>query len=182
MHKEKSLIEIRTSTLSEGINRLDFTCQARDFEGRRLAEAGFTGAITVTVTAKKSDDEIAVTINTSAVADSACDRCLAPIAKVLTGTLDLFYTFGTSLEREHDKNDEYRHIEKSTEYIDITEDVCDTLILSVPMKMTCTNNPDCRLFSSHELSGSREENEAPQAGQQTSWQESLEKLKKSIVN
>jgi len=94
MHKEKSLIEIRTSTLSEGINRLDFTCQARDFEGRRLAEAGFTGAITVTVIAKKSDDEIAVTINTSAVADSACDRCLAPIAKVLTGTLDLFYTFG----------------------------------------------------------------------------------------
>ena len=177
MHKEKSLIEIRTSTLSEGINKLDFTCQAKDFEGRRLAEAGFTAEITVTVSAKKSDDEIAVTISTSAVADSTCDRCLAPIAKVLIGSLDLFYTFGTSLDREHDENDEYRQIEKSTEYIDITEDVCDTLILSVPMKITCTNNPDCRLFSSHELSGSREENEAPQAGQQTSWQESLEKLK-----
>ncbi len=177
MRKEKSLIEIRTSTLAEGINELDFTCQARDFDGRRLAEAGFTGKITVNIVAKKSDDEITVTINTSAVADSTCDRCLAPIAKVLTGSLDLFYTFGTSLDREHNENDEYRHIEKSTEYIDITEDVCDTLILSVPMKMTCTNNPDCRLFSSHELSGSREENEAPQAGQQTSWQESLEKLK-----
>ncbi len=177
MRKEKSLIEIRTSTLAEGINELDFTCQARDFDGRRLAEAGFTGKITVNIVAKKSDDEITVTINTSAVADSTCDRCLAPIARVLTGSLDLFYTFGTSLDREHDENDEYRHIEKSSEYIDITEDVCDTLILSVPMKITCTNNPDCRLFSSHGLSGSREEYEAPQAGQQTSWQESLEKLK-----
>ncbi|MFZ4524045.1 MAG: YceD family protein [Chlorobium sp.] len=177
MHKEKLLIEIRTSTLTEGINKLDFTCQARDFEGRRLAEAGFTGEITVTVIAKKSDDEIMVTINTSAVADAACDRCLAPIAKVLTGSLDLFYTFGTSFDREEDGNDEYRLIDKSTEYIDLAEDVCDTLILSVPMKITCTNNPDCRLFSSHELSGSREENKEPQAGQQTSWQESLEKLK-----
>jgi len=45
------------------------------------------------------------------------------------------------------------------------------------MKMTCTNNPDCRLFSSHEPSGNREENEEPQAGDQTHWQESLEKLK-----
>ncbi len=177
MHKEKSLIEIRTSTLSEGINKLDFTCQAGDFEGRGLTEAGFTAEITVHVIVKKSDSEISVTINTSAVADSTCDRCLAPIAKVLTGSLDLIYTFGADLDGEDDENDEHRHLEKSTEYIDITEDVCDTLILSVPMKMTCTNNPDCRLFSSHELSGNREENEEPPAGQQTSWQESLEKLK-----
>ena len=177
MHKTKSLIEIRTSTLVEGINKLDFICQARNFEDRGLAEAGFTSGITINVIANKSDDEITVTINTSAVADSACDRCLAPIAKVLTGSLDLFYTFGTSLDKEHDESDEHRQIEKSIEYIDITEDVCDTLILSVPMKMTCTNNPDCRLFSSHELSGSREENEEPQAGRQTHWQESLEKLK-----
>jgi len=177
MLKEKSLIEIRTSTLSEGINKLDFTCQAGSFSGRRLAEAGFTKEITVHVVAQKSNDEISVTINTSAVADSACDRCLAPIAKVLTGSLDLFYSFGTPFDREHDESDEYRHIEKSTEYIDITEDVCDTLILSVPMKMTCTNNPDCRVFSSPELSGNREENEEPPAEQQTSWQESLEKLK-----
>ncbi len=177
MSKKKSLIEIRTGALAEGINELDFTCQSRDFEGRRLEDVGFTGEITVNVVADMSGDDITVTINTSAVTDRTCDRCLAPIAKILKGTLVLFYTFGSLPEGEPEEYDEYRQIDKSTEYIDITEDVCDTLILSAPMKITCTNNPDCRLYGTGEGSGNSENMAEHQAGPQRSWQESLEKLK-----
>ncbi|TLU81596.1 MAG: DUF177 domain-containing protein [Chlorobium sp.] len=177
MSKKKSLIEIRTGALAEGINELDFICHARDFEGRRLEDVGFTGEIAVNVVADMSGDEITVTINTSAVADRTCDRCLAPISKILDGSLVLVYTFGSLPEGEPAEYDEYRQIDKSTEYIDITEDVCDTLILSSPMKITCTNNPDCRLYGSGEETGNTEKIEEHQAGHQTSWQESLEKLK-----
>jgi len=177
MRKEKSQIEIRTGTLVEGTNKFEFTCQAKDFEGRRLAEAGFTREITAHVIAEKSNDKITVTINTSAVADCTCDRCLAPVSKILTGTIELYYTSGTSFDGELESDDEYRQIDKNTEYIDITEDVCDALLLSIPMKITCINYPDCQLYGNDERTMNDKKNEDTYNSEITSWQESLQKLK-----
>ena len=177
MRKGKSLSEIRTAALVDGINRLDFTCHARDFEGRQLAEAGFTGDIRVTVVAEKSVDDITLAVNTSAVADRTCDRCLAPISTILTGSVTLYYSFGAPHAEEKEASDEFRYIDKSTEFIDIADDVCDTLLLSLPMKITCINNPDCRLFTSSGLAGDKQENNEFQPGEHSTWQDSLEKLK-----
>ena len=174
MHKEKPLVEIRTSALVEGVNELDYTCKISDFEGRQFTEAGLDGEARVHVVARKSDEEIKITITTSAEADFTCDRCLEPVSRILDGSLDLFYTFSTTLERDGDVIDEHRQIAKSTEYIDITDDVCDALILSIPAKVTCTANPECRLYGSDERRG---ETLASGAGEGSTWQESLEKLK-----
>jgi uncharacterized protein len=177
MRKEKPLVEIRTSALVEGINELDFTCKAGDFEGRQLTDAGLAGEVRVHVTARKSDEEITVTIRTSAEVDVTCDRCLAPVSRMLSGTLDLFYTFSTPLDGQYENIDEYRQIAKSTEYIDITADVCDALILSLPVKVTCTDNPECRLYGCDEgdcTAGGGAEREPEE---RSAWQESLEKLK-----
>ena len=170
----KSLIEIHTSTLAEGCNEFDVTCKACDFDGWQLAEAGFTGDISVNVVAEKKGDELAVTINTSAVADFACDRCLSPVSKALTGTLDLFYTFGATVDDEHE---ERRRVERGTESLDITADACETLLLSLPMKVICSDNPDCRLYGSNRTDSGTMGVGEPQAGEKRSWQESLEKLK-----
>jgi uncharacterized protein len=174
MHKEKSRIEIGLGTLVDGANEFNFTCKASDFEGRQLTEAGFTREIEVNVVAEKSEDEITITINTSTLADFTCDICLAPVSKKLTGSLVLSYLFGTDFEEENEGNDEYHRIEKGAESIDITGEVCDTLMLSLPMKVTCTDNPDCKLYGSEQ---SMKEHEEPQPGNKTPWQESLEKLK-----
>jgi uncharacterized protein len=174
MYKEKSLIEIALGTLVEGTNELNFNCKASDFEGRELAEAGFTREIAVNVVAEKSNDEVSITINTSTLADFACDICLAPVSKKLAGSLVLSYLFGTSPDDDHEESAEYSRIDRSTESIDITGEVCETLMLSLPMKVTCTDNPDCRLYSSTE---SMDEHEEPQPENRTSWQESLDKLK-----
>ena len=185
MHKEKPLVEIRTSTLVEGVNELDYTLRATDFEGRKLTEAGFAGEISIHVAARKSDEEIAVTIETSAQAHVTCDRCLAPVSRVLAGSLDLFYTFSTPVERgieENDDIDEYRHIAKSTEYIDITDDVCDALILSIPLKVTCTDNPECRVYRCNESTAGAADGMEQGSVERSAWQESLEKLKSNIVN
>jgi len=173
MRKDKHLIEIRISALAEGINNLHFHCKARDFNGRGLADAGFGEEITVEVIAEKSDAEISITINTSAIADFSCDRCLAPISQILTGSLDLLYTFDTSFDNSKSEVNEYRPLDKNTEYIDITEDAADALLLSLPMKVTCDNNAACQLYSGD---GAGKDEDA-HTGEMNAWQESLEKLK-----
>ncbi len=174
MHKDKSLIEIGLGALAEGTNEFNFTCKAADFKGRQLADAGFTGEIKVNVIAEKSDDEVTLTINTSAMGDFTCDICLAPVSKKLTGTLVLSYLFSEAPDDDDGGDEEYIRLDRSADSIDITGEVCETLLLSLPMKVTCTDNPDCRLYSSKESIGNNEE---PPPDNVTSWQESLEKLK-----
>jgi uncharacterized protein len=174
MHKEKSLIEIGLGTLAEGANEFSFSCKASDFEGRQLTEAGFTREIEVNVVAEKSDEEITITINTSTLADFTCDICLAPVSKKLTGSLVLSYLFGETRDDEDEGDEEYIRLDRNAEFIDITGEVCETLLLSLPMKVTCTDNPECKLYDSEQ---SMKENQEPQPGNKTPWQESLEKLK-----
>jgi len=172
MHKDVSLTEIGLGALAEGTNEFNFTCKAADFKGRQLADAGFTGPIEVNVLAEKSDDELTLTINTSALADFTCDICLAPVTKKLEGTLVLSYLF--SADGVDGGDEEYICLDRNADSIDITGEICETLLLSLPMKVTCTNNPDCKLYGSQE---SVEKNEEPLPGNVTQWQESLEKLK-----
>ncbi|MEI7826054.1 MAG: DUF177 domain-containing protein [Chlorobiaceae bacterium] len=174
MHKEKSRIEIGLGTLVDGTNGINLTCNASDFEGTQLTDAGFAREIEVNVVAEKSEAEITVTINTSALADFTCDICLAPVSKKLTGSLILSYLFSSAVDERNEGSDEHNRIERGAESIDITGEVCETLLLSLPMKVTCTDNPDCRLYGSEK---SMKENEEPQPGSVTPWQESLEKLK-----
>ena len=174
MHKEKSRIEIGLGALVDGANEFNFICKASDFEGRQLTEAGFTREIEINVVAEKSEDEITITIKTSTLADFTCDICLAPVSKQLTGSLVLSYLFGDARDNEGDGDEEYCRIERGAESIDITGEVCETLLLSLPMKVTCTDNPDCRVFGSEK---SMKENEEPPPGNVTPWLESLEKLK-----
>ena len=171
MHKEKSKIAIRVADLVEEINEFDFSCKASDFEGAELSAAGFTRDIQVNVVAEKNEGEVIITLKTSTLADFTCDICLAPISRRLSGSLKLYYVIGAPFEETQDWNKEYRFLDKSAESIDITGDVFETLLLSLPLKVTCTDNPDCKLY------GSVEQNKESLAEEINSWQESLEKLK-----
>jgi uncharacterized protein len=171
MHKDKSQIAIRIADLVQGIHEFDFTCKASDFEGWQLAEAGFTRDINLSVAVEKSEEQVTFTIKTSTVAEFTCDICLAPISRDLSGSLKLFYLLGVPVEEAQDWNEEYRFLDKNAETIDLTGDVCETLLLSLPLKVACTDNPHCKLF------GRDEKNEESHAEEISSWQESLEQLK-----
>jgi len=171
MHKEKSHIAIRIADLMQGVHKCDFTCNASDFEGWQLTEAGFTRDINISVVVDKSEDEITVTIDTATVGDFTCDICLAPISRTVTGSLKLYYLCDIPVEEAQNWNEEYRFLDNKADLIDLTGDVCETLLLSLPLKVACTDNPHCKLF------GSDEKNEESQADEISSWQESLEQLK-----
>lgn len=172
MSKEKALIEIRLAGLPQGVHEFDFTCTADDFGDPVLTEAGFSKGISINVTVEKLDDELIVTMKTAATADLACDLCLAPISADLTGSYRVWYGYEHRGESGEEQDEEYRIIDRNRLSIDLTEDVRETLLLSVPMKVTCTDNPECGVFRQEEQPEA-EEDSMPDS----SWQESLEKLK-----
>jgi uncharacterized protein len=171
MHKEKGLIELQIDGLLEGTNELVFTCGTADFNDPQLINAGFRGKVKVEVAAEKSETEITVSIRTSATAELSCDICLDTVSKTLTGSYRIFYVYTDHAGSDLDGTDEYRILERNAEAIDITEDVRETLLLSLPMKVTCTDNPDCSIFRS------AEEEKYSGDGDKSTWQKSLEKLK-----
>ena len=173
MSREKALIEIRLAGLSPGKHEFGFTCSASDFADQALADAGFSKEISVAVTVEKLEGEMIVTLKTSAVAGLTCDLCLAPITTELNGSYRIFYGYEQAGEPEEERDEEYRLIDRNAVSLDLTEDVRETLLLSVPMKVTCTGNPDCRVFRQEEEESEPDEDNLPDSD----WLESLEKLK-----
>ncbi|NTV92584.1 MAG: DUF177 domain-containing protein [Chlorobiaceae bacterium] len=171
MHKENALIEIRIAGLGEGRNEIDLICKAADFNDEQLTAAGFTGDIKTSFFIVKSESEIAVTLNTAAAADLTCDICLAPVTRELAGSYTIHYVYGAEEENEDPDDADYRLLDRNAVSLDLTEEVRETIMLSLPMKVTCTNNPDCRLFITEN------EHEGLDDHEKSSWHESLEKLK-----
>jgi len=172
MSKEKALIAIRLAGLSQGTHEFEFTCAAADFADAALVEAGFSEDISVKVTVEKLEGEMIVTLKTAATAELTCDLCLAPITTELKGSYRIWYGYEQTGEPEEERDEEYRLIDRNALSLDLTEDVRETLLLSVPMKVTCTDNPDCRVFRQEEEDEPGEDS-LPDAD----WLESLEKLK-----
>jgi len=171
MQREHALIAVRTSALTEGTQQFDFTCTAGDFKDPKIEEAGFSGPVEVRVRAERAGGEIAILIETAAGCDFTCDICLAPIRRELRGSYRIVYDCSGTAE---DGEDEYRTLDRNAVEIDLTEDVRETLLLSVPMKVTCEGNPDCRLYAGTE----EEHDEHGPEGSSSAWKESLEQLKK----
>lgn len=176
MHKGKALVAIRIAGLPEGAHTFDFTCRARDFRGNGLSETIFTGDIAVKVSVKKNGQGVTALICTTAKADFTCDICLAPLSRELQAEYRIEYGYGGTEEKTEGRETDYRLIDRNRPEIDLTEDVRETLLLSVPMKITCSNNPDCRLYRPE--SGSQEKNKLPET--EGSWRSSLEKLKTKV--
>ncbi len=169
MPKERALIAIRLAGLSPGTHEFGFTCQAGEFNDSALTEAGFSNGISVHAVMERSEDEITVSLETVAKAALSCDLCLAPVERDLRGSYRIYYIYEQAPGQDADE--EYRLIDRNTVSIDLTEDVRETLLLSVPMKVTCTDNPDCHLYR-------QERPEGTDSKPDSQWQESLENLKK----
>jgi uncharacterized protein len=172
MSKEKALIEIRLAGLSAGTHEFEFTCSATDFADPALVDAGVSKGISVKVTVEKLEDELIVTLKTSATANLTCDLCLASVTTELKGSYRIWIGYEQAGEPENERDEEYRLIDRNALSLDLTEDARETLLLSVPMKVTCKDYPDCRVFRQEEES---EPGEDAMPG--SNWLESLEKLK-----
>uniref|UniRef100_Q3AQ06 DUF177 domain-containing protein n=1 Tax=Chlorobium chlorochromatii (strain CaD3) TaxID=340177 RepID=Q3AQ06_CHLCH len=176
MRKNNERVGLRIVSLIQGSNRLELCCQAADFGEREthLLEAGFDGNIAVSIMAEKSDNKIVVTLSAQTTAHCTCDRCLALLSLPIHGTATVIFTCETVVDEAAITLDDYRSYNRQSEYLDLADDVCDALLLALPMKITCTNNPYCRVFQAGESDATHNDASHPINSE---WQEALDKLK-----
>jgi len=176
MQTGNALIEIRTAAITEGSCAFNFTCRAEDFNDPKLTESGFTDEIRIRAVQKNRQRADAGHNNRGHRRNPLATICLAPVKVSMNGSWRIYCnTDGIARDEDAEETarEEYRLLDRTAVSIDLTGDVRETLLLSVPMKVTCTANPDCKLYTGSEQEGQEEK------GSTSPWRESLAKLKKN---
>jgi uncharacterized metal-binding protein YceD (DUF177 family) len=76
-----------------------------------------------------------------------CDRCLADYDNPITADARLVFVLGAMLSHPSEVADEIQYIPADSQEIDLSADLRDILMLSLPMKSLCRD--DCRGLCSH---------------------------------
>lgn len=180
---KKGLIVIKVANLSLGEHHYEFQCSATDFEAEAISEKAFPSPIDVRVVLNKTTSEIVAGIETETTVQLECDRCLAPIHKTVKGQYKVFYLMSHTERHtmDSDEETEVRQVDKNTVEIDLTEDVRETLLLSIPLKNICDNTESCAQRVGEEEGviyryGEKTESEP----EETEWQKALKQLENKL--
>ena len=129
-------MKIQVGGLSDGCHDYRFHAEP--------SELGLSGAfstgITVTATLEKSGNQLHLAAKVETAGSFTCDRCVAPFEKRLTPSCDMHYVTDATAGDRFDPS-EVQVISPAYQVIDITDDVRQTLVLAVPLKLLCRE--DC---------------------------------------
>lgn len=130
-------MRIQVGSLSEGTHEYRFKTTAADIE---LGEE-FTGDVLVDAVLQKTGRQLALTATITAQGTFTCDRCTASFSLGLRPEYRMFYAADEEDVRDLDPS-EVQIINPGLPVIDLTDDVRQTVVLAVPLKLLC--RPDCR--------------------------------------
>jgi uncharacterized protein len=142
MTMDKEKINIRISGLSNGEHEYHFSVPPADLT---LPEE-FDSPVTVDAVLDKSARQMYLRASIAASGTFTCDRCLERFARAVTSQIALFYVY-SELDAGSFPADDVRIISPDTMYIDITDDVRQSILLAVPLKMVCTD--ECKGLCPH---------------------------------
>ncbi len=126
---------LRTEIAEGDLEKIFYGGQAFYFKSPFVAEAR----------ARWADPDLAVSIKTSAVLSSPCSRCLEPSRIEILGDFLYLYSLRDREASGGDSTEEdFRvvRIDSWRRFIDITEQVWESFILSLPLKVLCSDG--CR--------------------------------------
>lgn len=130
-------MKVNIQNLKDGLHFFEFKANVEDF---RLDRSNLKlEQIDVKSKVHKSEHNIVVTSNTVSKVELICDNCLDEFTSQLEDTFSLFYT---AEKVEISDDDELRYISSGTRYIDLSDGVRDSILLSLPMRQLCCN--DCK--------------------------------------
>jgi len=142
MKNEHEELKIRISGLSNGVHEYHFHASPSEVG---LDEA-FRSPVSLDVEIEKSARQIYLKSEIAASGSFTCDRCLEDFEKTVASSLNLFYVFSDA-EAEQFDADEVRVIAPETMHLDITDDVRQSILLAVPLKLLCTD--ECKGLCPH---------------------------------
>jgi uncharacterized protein len=127
------MMVIKIAGLSEGIHNYEFIEQVEKVD----LGSPFSGKITAEIELDKSHHEIVMNVNVRVNAEFECDRCTASFTRELNPVYKMVYIYGSGDDLDDDANMKYIH--PDADKIDISPEVRDFTLLSVPMKKLCSD-------------------------------------------
>ena len=123
------MVRIELAKLRPGINELSLTPSPESLD----VDPDVISDVRVEVQLDVSKDKIVVRYSTLAVAHLVCDRTAKEFSQDVEGSHLVLFTSDDSSSVEDDSYD-VRAFASSDRYLDVTEEVRDTLVLSLPAR------------------------------------------------
>ena len=132
--RERPEMEIRISGLQDGDYPFSFEVPASDIELPR-----FDGNVSVQGTLRKVSTQFFITSVVAGELVGECDRCLAEIRRPVNVPMNLYYVVGLDSRSDSpaEVDAEMRSLHQEQDSIVLDDEVRQTLMLEVPLKMLC---------------------------------------------
>lgn len=130
-------MRIQVGSLSNGVHTYQFQAASDDLG----LPGNFSRPVSVDVTLDKQGSQMLLRATVSTEASFLCDRCLSDFSGPLAQEYHMYYVSDPE-ETERFDQAEVQVLSPSLSAIDIAEDVRQTLLLAVPLKLLCSET--CR--------------------------------------
>jgi len=138
-------MHIRITDLSKGIHR-QFLQEPASSLGLEEENLHFTKPVGVQFTLQKVADQIVCQAEVKAIAELECSRCLETVEWEISGEMTILLTFSQGPAPE-DSEHEVKIIPPGAKEVDVSEEIRQTILLSIPEKPLCRE--DCRGLCPH---------------------------------
>jgi DUF177 domain-containing protein len=147
------IVKINISNLSEGKHEYQLSESSEELG----LKENFFGSIKVNAEVEKSSRQIFLRAQVAARAKFQCDRCLDMFDRSLTTGYKAVYMWNTN-DAHAGEMDDVHFLTRDTNIINISDDVKQYLLLSVPLKLLCNDNcaglcPSCGKNLNHVAGG-----------------------------
>lgn len=133
------MLRIAVEDIREGVSTLEFTCGSEEV-GLEEEDVCFTGPVVARLKLTRTDDKVFVKAELSVAIELECARCLRPVQRTLEATLESQYRPLPKMVQYPLDDIGIRYY--SGEYIDLSDDFRESLLLELPVKILCSE--DCR--------------------------------------
>ncbi|MBO8130927.1 MAG: DUF177 domain-containing protein [Candidatus Marinimicrobia bacterium] len=128
---------IRLNSLKEGYQEITMPVNISEID---IIEEEFIYPVSITLKIEKFKSQINIHGTLHTELDLVCDRCLEHFKYKIDP--EFIVIFKISPNKKYDMADEIKIISPFENNLDITQDIKDSLLLSIPMKKLC--HPDCK--------------------------------------
>ncbi len=139
------MLKIIVDEIPEGISYQNLRCEPSDIELDSDEDFYFSGPVFVNLGLYRQINSIFIKFNMTVEVESECFRCLSKVHLILNAKSEVQYKPLPKLEHDriYDIGIGYYH----DDYIDLTDEVRESLLLELPMTVLCSE--DCKGLCQH---------------------------------
>jgi len=126
-------MKIQLVSLSEGVHEYEFGTDAAEIN----LERPISGPVGVSIVLEKTGNQVRLKGSVTAEGGFSCDRCTAEFRRPIVAAYRMYYVAEGEQFDGIDPS-EIQSITPGSGSIDVTEDVRQTILLAVPLKLLCS--------------------------------------------